>query len=42
MVNPKYNLFDAQGINSGEFIADWKLRMNISRENITDIINGQY
>lgn len=42
MVNPKYNLFDAQGVDSGEFIADWKLRLNISREKITDIINGQY
>ncbi len=36
-VNPKYNLFDAQGLDKGEFIRDWKLRMNISREDILDI-----
>lgn len=41
-VNPKYNLFDAQGPDSGEFIADWKLRLNISREDINSVTNKQY
>lgn len=41
-INLKYNLFDAQGPESGEFIADWKLRLNISRNEIRDITNIQY
>jgi predicted transcriptional regulator of viral defense system len=41
-VNPKYNLFDAQGGDAGEFIADWKLRLNISKQEIGGIIDKQY
>jgi len=41
-VNPKYNLFDPQGLEKGEFISDWKLRMNIPEEDILDIANKQY
>ncbi len=42
LINPKYNLFDAQGMEKGEFINEWRLRMNISKEEILDICNKQY
>lgn len=41
-VNPKYNLFDSQGAEKGEFVNDWRLRLNISREEISDICNKIY
>ncbi len=41
-VNQAINLFDPQGIEKGEFIADWRLRLNISKEEILDITNKQY
>jgi predicted transcriptional regulator of viral defense system len=41
-VNKKYNLFDPLGSEKGEFISEWKLRMNISRDEIFDIVNKQY
>lgn len=41
-VNEKYNLFDASGIEEGEFVSKWKLRLNISEEDISGILNKQY
>ena len=41
-VNKKYNLFDPLGSEKGEFISEWKLRMNISKDEILDIVNKQY
>lgn len=41
-VNNRYNLFDPQGLDEGEFIAEWRLRLNISREELLDISNKQY
>lgn len=41
-VNKRYTLFDPQGLDEGEFIADWRLRLNISREEILTITNKQY
>lgn len=41
-VNNKYNLFDPQGLEEGEFVAEWRLRLNISREELLDISNKQY
>lgn len=41
-VNLKYNLFDSQSGESGEFINNWRLRLNISKEEILDICNKQY
>lgn len=41
-VNPKYNLFDPQGPEKGAFVSDWRLRMNISPEEILDITSKQY
>ncbi len=41
-VNVKYNVFDPAGTDKGEFVNDWRLRLNISREEILDICNKQY
>ena len=41
-VNPKYNLFDPQGAEEGKFVADWKLRMNLSEETILSIRDKAY
>lgn len=41
-VNPKYNLFDPQGSDKGEFVSEWKLRMNISEKGIMNMVNKQY
>ena len=41
-VNPKYNLFDPQGAEEGKFVADWKLRMNLSEEAILSIRDKAY
>ena len=37
-VNNKYNLFDPTGTDTGEFIGDWRLRLNIPREQILQIV----
>lgn len=41
-VKEKYNLFDPQGSDKGEFVNEWRLRMNITKKEILDIINKQY
>ncbi len=41
-VNSRYNLFDPFGEEKGEFVNDWRLRLNISRDEILDICNKQY
>lgn len=41
-VNVKYNAFDPVGNDMGEFVNDWRLRLNISRKEILDICNRQY
>jgi predicted transcriptional regulator of viral defense system len=41
-VNKKYNLFDPLGSEKGEFVSEWRLRMNITKEEIFDIVNKQY
>lgn len=41
-VNNRYNLFDPQGLAEGEFVGEWRLRLNISREELLDISNKQY
>ncbi len=41
-VNAKYNLFNPQGSDKGEFISEWRLRLNITKEEILDITNKQY
>ncbi|MDF1546635.1 MAG: hypothetical protein P1P88_02360 [Bacteroidales bacterium] len=41
-INKRYDLFDPLSIDKGEFIKDWRLRLNISREEILDICNKLY
>ena len=40
--NKRYNVFDPTGIDKGEFVNDWRLRLNISRDEIIDICNKHY
>lgn len=41
-VNQKYNLFDPAGTEEGEFVNEWRVRLNISRERVLNIVNKQY
>ena len=41
-INKKYNVFDPAVTDKGEFVNDWRLRLNISRNEILDICNKQY
>lgn len=37
-----YNPLDPKGSDSGTFNAEWKLKLNISKEELFDIVNKQY
>jgi predicted transcriptional regulator of viral defense system len=41
-INGKYNLFDPQGTEKGEFIVGWKLRLNISKDELLNLSDKQY
>ncbi|GHU95874.1 hypothetical protein FACS1894156_6140 [Bacteroidia bacterium] len=41
-VNRSYNLFDTFGENIGETNSVWRLRMNLSKEDILGIVKNQY
>jgi predicted transcriptional regulator of viral defense system len=41
-INGKYNLFDPQGTEKGEFVAAWKLRLNISKDELLNLTDKQY
>jgi len=41
-VNRSYNPFDPFGENTGEPNSDWRLRMNLSKEDILRIVQNQY
>ena len=41
-VKEAYNPFDPQGPDTGAFNAAWRLRLNISKEALLDLINKQY
>lgn len=41
-INEKYSLMDAGGPQQGEFIREWKLRLNISRENLLHMAQTEY
>lgn len=41
-VNEKYNLFDPAGLEEGEFINKWKLRLNINQKELVNILHEQY
>lgn len=42
VLNKKYTLIDPMGEDTGEFVAEWKIRLNISRNNLLQIINKMY
>ena len=41
-VNKKYNLIDSAGEESGEFVSSWKLRLNVSRNEIINLSKELY
>lgn len=41
-VNERYSLMDAGGPQQGEFISEWKLRLNIGRENLSQMAQTEY
>lgn len=41
-VNKRYSLVDAGGLQQGEFISNWKLRLNIQRENLLQMAQNEY
>ena len=41
-INEKYNLVDSQGTEKGEFVAGWKLRLNISKDELLNLTDKQY
>jgi predicted transcriptional regulator of viral defense system len=41
-INEKYNVFDPLGTNKGEFVKEWRLRLNITRDEILGICSKQY
>jgi len=42
LVNGKYNLLDPIGLDTGEHINHWKIRLNISKDEILEICNKIY
>ena len=41
-INKKYTLIDSTGENKGEFVSDWKLRLNVSRDKIIQLSKELY
>tara|TARA_R110002049_G_scaffold309060_1_gene516347 strand:+ start:1187 stop:1987 length:801 start_codon:yes stop_codon:yes gene_type:complete len=41
-VNKKYSLIDAGGLQQGEFISEWKLRLNIDRQALWQMAQNEY
>ncbi len=41
-VNQKYNLMDSGGIETGEFVKEWRLRLNVSREELLNMATEIY
>ena len=42
LVNEKYSLLDPIGLDTGEHISQWKIRLNISKDEISEICNKIY
>ncbi len=42
VVNERYSLLDPAGSDSGEYVVEWKVRLNISRDEISEICNKMY
>lgn len=41
-VNKRYSLIDAGGLQQGEFVSEWKLRLNITYENLLQMAQNEY
>src|SRR5690606_32110417 len=41
-VKDRYNLFEPQGLDEAELVAQWRSRLTIRREELLDIYNKQY
>ncbi len=41
-VNKKYTLIDSAGVDSGEFVLNWKLRLNVSRDELIQLSKELY
>lgn len=41
-VNQKYSLIDAGGMQQGEFVQEWRLRLNVSREELLNMAQTEY
>jgi predicted transcriptional regulator of viral defense system len=41
-VNERYSLIDAGGLQEGEFVSDWKLRLNVSEKNLLQMAQTHY
>lgn len=41
-VNKRYNLIDAGGLEEGEFVKEWKLRLNVSRTELLQMAETEY
>lgn len=41
-VNKKYSLMDAGGLQEGAFVNEWKLRLNVSKENLIEMAQTEY
>jgi len=41
-INKKYTLIDSAGEDKGEFVSDWKLRLNVSRDEIMQLSKELY
>ncbi len=42
ILNNRYSLIDPFGDNTGQFVAKWKIRLNIPKNNLLQIINKMY
>lgn len=41
-VNKKYSLLDAGGLQQGEFVSEWKLRLNVSKQELLNMAQNEY
>lgn len=42
LLNQRYSLIDASGLDEGEFVKDWRVRLNVSKEALDHIIHSPY
>jgi predicted transcriptional regulator of viral defense system len=42
MRNQRYTLFNPMGSNEGAFNAKWRIRLNIDKDKLLEIVNKMY